>query len=107
LGIATTRSKLRVASKRLADPALDPVPDDGVPDLLGDGDADATLASTGGQKLEDEPLAMDAVTLALDAQELAPSEDPTALGKGFVPAFARIAQAGLKQPGRTIGNRGR
>lgn len=84
---STNWSKLRVASERFADPPLDAVAHDGVADLLRNGDANARLALATRKELEDEPLSMDAMTLALDAQELAPSEDPTVLREGLVPSW--------------------
>ena len=85
--IATNWSKLWVSSERFADPPLDAVAHDGVADFLRNGDADARLALATREELEDEPLSMDAMTLALDAQELAPSEDPTVLREGLVPSW--------------------
>lgn len=86
------------ASERLAQPPLDAVPQDRAAHLARHREAQATLDRplVGGRcaarELQDEPLAVDARRLALDAQELAARPDATGLRERLAPLpRARLA----------------
>lgn len=76
--------ELGVSPEDLANPPFDTIADDGIAHLFRGGDAESTRGRATGLELVDEEASMDALTLTLDAQEVATDEDPEALEKTLV-----------------------